>query len=74
MQTPHLHCTYIQDHFCLLEIQRTYYKLGWVTPLYLPMNNTAAELQAYEDKWMEQVAYVLTKSNAGEDPSHITEY
>lgn len=60
--------------FNLFKIQNTYYKLGWSLPIYLPVNNTAAELQAYQGNWMNQVNYVLTKSNAGEKLSHIIKY
>ncbi|MED6284428.1 Vitellogenin-2, partial [Characodon lateralis] len=46
--------------------KNTFYKLGWSLPFYLPVNNTAAELQAYQNSWIEQITYVLTKSNAAE--------
>ncbi|XP_056132380.1 vitellogenin-2-like [Lampris incognitus] len=46
--------------------KRTMYKLGVGLPLYLPIGDTAAELEAYQDNLADKIYYVLTKAHAAE--------
>ncbi|KAL3047365.1 hypothetical protein OYC64_021558 [Pagothenia borchgrevinki] len=44
----------------------TVYKLGVSLPFSLPIGNTAAELEPYQDNLPEQISYIFTKANADE--------
>ncbi|XP_034002721.1 vitellogenin-2-like [Trematomus bernacchii] len=44
----------------------TVYKLGVSLPFSLPIGNTAAELEPYEDDLPEQISYIFAKANADE--------
>ncbi|KAK9519374.1 hypothetical protein VZT92_022109 [Zoarces viviparus] len=46
--------------------KRTMYKLGVGIPFYLPIGETAAELEPYQNSLADQISYVLTKANAAE--------
>lgn len=48
-------------------LQRTIYKLGVSLPVALPLGNTAAELEQYQDDWAGKISYMFTKANAGEN-------
>ncbi|KAJ3599338.1 hypothetical protein NHX12_033301 [Muraenolepis orangiensis] len=42
------------------------YKLGLTLPVYLPVGNTAAELEMFRDNVFDKISYVLTKSQAAQ--------
>ncbi|XP_034085810.1 vitellogenin-2-like [Gymnodraco acuticeps] len=44
----------------------TVYKFGVRLPFSLPIGNTAAELELYQDNLSEQISYIFTKANAAE--------
>ncbi|KAM6938693.1 vitellogenin-2-like [Lycodopsis pacificus] len=46
--------------------KKTMYKLGVGIPFYLPIRETAAELEPFQNNLAEQIAYLLTKANAAE--------
>uniref|UniRef100_A0A3B4XY36 Vitellogenin-2-like n=1 Tax=Seriola lalandi dorsalis TaxID=1841481 RepID=A0A3B4XY36_SERLL len=46
--------------------KRTIYKLGVGLPVSLPLGDTAAELQTYQDNWAEKISYMVTKAHAAE--------
>ncbi|XP_063747534.1 vitellogenin-2-like [Eleginops maclovinus] len=46
--------------------KNTFSKLGFSLPLSLPIRNTAAELEPYQDNMPEQISYILSKANAAE--------
>uniref|UniRef100_A0A7N6AEE7 Phosvitin n=1 Tax=Anabas testudineus TaxID=64144 RepID=A0A7N6AEE7_ANATE len=46
--------------------RRTIYKLGVSLPVALPLGNTAAELEQYQDDWAGKISYMFTKANAAE--------
>lgn len=48
-----------------LMFQRTFYKRDIPLPLYLPVGETAAELQLYPNNWLDKFSYILSKSTAG---------
>lgn len=48
-------------------LQRTIYKLGLSLPVALPLGDTAAELEQYQDNWGSKISYMFTKANAGEN-------
>jgi hypothetical protein len=70
---------YKKDHCCAVPlilgdqyqnitfpIQRTFYKLAVILPVYIPVGNTADELVAYQNSLSDKIIYVLTKANAGQ--------
>ncbi|XP_071386639.1 vitellogenin-2-like isoform X5 [Centroberyx affinis] len=46
--------------------KRTMYKLGVGLPIYLPIGETAAELEAYQDNLADKISYAITKAHAAE--------
>ncbi|XP_029905195.1 vitellogenin-2-like [Myripristis murdjan] len=46
--------------------KRTMYKLDVALPVYLPIGNTAAELEAYRDNLFGKISYAITKAHAAE--------
>lgn len=40
-------------------------------PVYLPIGNTAAELEAYRDNLFGKISYAITKAHAGEKKSRF---
>jgi hypothetical protein len=48
-----------------VAVQRTFYKLAVMLPVYIPVGNTADELVAYQNSLSDKIIYVLTKANAG---------
>lgn len=61
-----LHIYTLNNYFDLI-LQRTIFKLGIHLPISLPIGDTAAELEAYQNSYADQVSYMLTKANAGKD-------
>lgn len=46
--------------------KRTFYKLDLGLPLSLPIGDTAAELEIYQDNWVNKIAYMVTKAHTAE--------
>ncbi|KAI4828435.1 hypothetical protein KUCAC02_022529 [Chaenocephalus aceratus] len=44
----------------------TLYKRDVILPIFLPIGNTAAELELYQDNLPEQISYIFAKANAAE--------
>nr|AKK31327.1 vitellogenin B [Larimichthys crocea] len=44
--------------------RRTIYKLGVGLPVSLPLGETAAELELYQNNWVDKVSYMITKAHA----------
>ncbi|KAG8003720.1 Vitellogenin-2, partial [Nibea albiflora] len=44
--------------------KRTIYKLGVGLPVSLPLGDTAAELELYQNNWADKVSYMFTKAQA----------
>ncbi|XP_070687930.1 vitellogenin-2-like [Pempheris klunzingeri] len=53
-------------NFVLRTPKRTIYKLGVGLPVSLPIGDTAAELEAYDNNWADKVSYMFTKAYAAE--------
>uniref|UniRef100_A0A3P8VY26 Vitellogenin-2-like n=1 Tax=Cynoglossus semilaevis TaxID=244447 RepID=A0A3P8VY26_CYNSE len=45
---------------------RTAYKLALGLPVSLPIGNTEAELQIYQDNWVDKIMHLISKANAAE--------
>lgn len=65
--------------FFYSTFQRTAYKLALGLPVSLPIGNTEAELQIYQDNWVDKIMHLISKANAGENtqptpPSHCYQY
>lgn len=52
-----------------LMFQRTFYKRDIPLPFYLPVGETAAEIQLYPNNWLDKFSYILSKSITGENQS-----
>ncbi|XP_054645281.1 vitellogenin-2-like [Dunckerocampus dactyliophorus] len=46
--------------------RRTIYKEAMSLPISLPFGDTASELKAYEDGWVDTISYMVTKAHAAE--------
>lgn len=47
--------------------QRTFSKRDILLPFYLPVGETAAEIQLYPNSWLDKFSYILSKSTAGKN-------
>ncbi|XP_061883865.1 vitellogenin-2-like isoform X2 [Entelurus aequoreus] len=45
---------------------RTIYKQDMLLPISLPFGDTASELQAYKNNWVDTISYMVTKAHAAE--------
>ena len=61
-----LHMHTFHNHFDGL-LQMAIYKLGIGLPFNMPIGDTAAELEAYQNNWADKLSFMLTKAHAGED-------
>lgn len=50
----------------VMSLQRLAYKLGVGLPFSLPLKETAAELEAY-DNWAGKLTYMFSKANEGKN-------
>lgn len=50
----------------MVLLQRTIYKLAMGLPIALPFEETAAELEPYQDSITEKISYMITKAQSGE--------
>nr|XP_057928817.1 vitellogenin-2-like [Doryrhamphus excisus] len=46
--------------------RRTIYKEAMYLPISLPFGDTASELKAYEESWVDTISYMVTKAHAAE--------
>lgn len=52
-----------------LMFQRTFSKCDITLPIYLPVGQTAAEIQLYPNNWLDKFSYILSKSATGTNQS-----
>uniref|UniRef100_H3C494 Vitellogenin 2 n=1 Tax=Tetraodon nigroviridis TaxID=99883 RepID=H3C494_TETNG len=52
--------------FQMMTPERTFYKRDIPLPFYLPVGETAAEIQLYPNNWLDKFSYILSKSITAE--------
>lgn len=50
-----------------LMFQRTLSRCNISLPIYLPVGETAAEVQLYSNSWLDKFSYILSKSTTGKN-------